>query len=280
MTSSAPSSRDTIILAVGLFAMLLIGGWWLYQNIHAKVFQDTASSDTISHHNFDLASTEELKKSLFSGSSEGTNQRKTRVIDVRPGSIWSEDHVVGSESLTPEDAKRSFEPSADDLSLYWIVLGDTRERAQSLADILVDRGISVDKVTLYDGTFSTWKAETGLTISPGNPAVLSDISKVKLLSPSEANAALQKGSFRKVIDVRSPQAFSSGHIPNAVNIPFSDLERRRGELSTLSSTLVYGGTDLESFQAGTLFFDFGIFSASTLSDGFDAWKDAEFPIEK
>lgn len=280
MTSSAPSSRDTIILAVGLFAMLLIGGWWLYQNIHAKVFQDTASSDLIPHHDFNLASTEELKKILFSGSSEGTNQRKTRVLDARPGSLWSEDHVVGSESLTPEDAKRSFEPSADELASYWIVLGDTRERARSLADILVDRGIGVDKVTLYDGTFSTWKAETGLTITPGNPSVLSDISKVKLLSLSEANAALQKGAFRKVIDVRSPQTFSSGHIPNAVNIPFSDLERRRGELSTLSSTLVYGGTDLESFQTGTLFFDFGIFSASTLSDGFDAWKDAGFPIEK
>lgn len=279
MSSSVSSSCDTLILSLGLFAVLAIGGGWLYKNTHTGMPQEKGSSSAISHHDFSPASSEDLKKAIFSGSGNISGERRIKILDARPGSLWSEEHVIGSESLVPEDAERSFAPTAEDVSSDWIVLGDTKERAQILADVLADRGVPSDRIRLYDGTFSIWKSGTGLITAPGDPSSPADAAKVKLLSPSDANTTLKNGMPWKVVDVRSSRDFPLGHIPSAVNIPFADLERRRNELS-LSNMLVYGGSDIESFRAGTLLFDLGIFSVATLSGSFDDWKNANLPVEK
>lgn len=281
MTSSSTSSRDTAIVIGGLLTALVIGGGWIYRNIIANSKEEVSLSKAAPSYEFTYISSDDLRKVLFSEVIEnGSERKKIRIVDARPGSLWSEGHVIGSESLMPEDAARSFEPNSDDMLVNWIVLGDTQERARALANVLVDRGIPINRIQLFDGTFSTWKVETGLVTSPGNPSSPEDVVKVRLLSPREASALLQDGSVRKVVDVRSSQEFSLGHIPKAINIPFSDLEHRRNELSLASGMLVYGGTDIESFRAGTLLFDLGIFSVTSLSGSFDDWKNADLPVEK
>jgi phage shock protein E len=46
----------------------------------------------------------------------------------------------------------------------------------------------------------------------------------------QVKSAMQKGA--KVIDVRSPQEYASGHLPTAVNIPVDELETRIGKYAT------------------------------------------------
>ncbi len=43
----------------------------------------------------------------------------------------------------------------------------------------------------------------------------------------QVKSAVQKGA--KVIDVRTPQEYATGHIPKAVNIPVDQLEARIGQ---------------------------------------------------
>jgi len=45
----------------------------------------------------------------------------------------------------------------------------------------------------------------------------------------EARRLVDAGA--RLVDVRSPQEFATGHLPGAVNIPVQDLERRIGELT-------------------------------------------------
>jgi phage shock protein E len=42
----------------------------------------------------------------------------------------------------------------------------------------------------------------------------------------------------KVVDVRTPAEFQSGHVPGAVNIPFDQMAQRAGELGPPSTPLV------------------------------------------
>jgi rhodanese-related sulfurtransferase len=48
------------------------------------------------------------------------------------------------------------------------------------------------------------------------------------LSSSEAHRLVEAGA--RLVDVRTPQEFATGHLPGAVNVPVQDLERRMAEL--------------------------------------------------
>jgi phage shock protein E len=53
-------------------------------------------------------------------------------------------------------------------------------------------------------------------------AVIFMMKKAGQISAKEARTHLKNGAL--VIDVRSPGEFSSGHLPNAVNIPLDEIE--------------------------------------------------------
>lgn len=53
---------------------------------------------------------------------------------------------------------------------------------------------------------------------------------------SEAHRLAEAGA--RLVDVRSPEEFATGHLPGAVNIPVQDLERRMGELEAKSRPVV------------------------------------------
>lgn len=55
-------------------------------------------------------------------------------------------------------------------------------------------------------------------------------------SPEEAHRLVEAGAL--LIDVRTPGEFSSGHLPNARNIPVQALGGRTGELGPKDSTIV------------------------------------------
>jgi phage shock protein E len=42
----------------------------------------------------------------------------------------------------------------------------------------------------------------------------------------------------KVVDVRTPDEFSAGHVPGAINIPFDQLPRRAAEIGPASTPVV------------------------------------------
>ncbi len=48
-------------------------------------------------------------------------------------------------------------------------------------------------------------------------------------SEEQINSALKQGA--KVIDVRSPEEYASGHLPKATNIPVGELEQRVAQLA-------------------------------------------------
>jgi rhodanese-related sulfurtransferase len=50
-------------------------------------------------------------------------------------------------------------------------------------------------------------------------------------------AALVKGGAR-LVDVRSPQEFASGHLPGAVNVPYDEVEKRLAEVGAPGDAIV------------------------------------------
>jgi rhodanese-related sulfurtransferase len=83
-----------------------------------------------------------------------------------------------------------------------------------------------------------------------------------------------------VLDVRPEDEFANGHLPNALSIPLSQLERRLSELPPDQEIVAYcrGPWCVLSFEAVALLRGRG-YRARRLEDGFPEWKTAGLPID-
>ncbi len=83
-----------------------------------------------------------------------------------------------------------------------------------------------------------------------------------------------------VLDVRPPEEFASGHLPNAVNIPLGELKRRLGELPTGQEVVAYcrGPYCVLAYEAVAELRRRG-FTARRLEIGLPEWKLAGLPVE-
>jgi len=82
-----------------------------------------------------------------------------------------------------------------------------------------------------------------------------------------------------VLDVRPEDEFEQGHLPEALNIPLSQLERRLAELPADQEIVAYcrGPWCVLSFEAVALLRQRG-YRVRRLEDGFPEWKMAGLPI--
>ena len=82
-----------------------------------------------------------------------------------------------------------------------------------------------------------------------------------------------------VLDVRPEDEFAHGHVPDALNIPLSQLERRLVELPADQEIVAYcrGPWCVLSFEAVALLRQRG-YRVRRLEDGFPEWKMAGLPV--
>jgi phage shock protein E len=75
------------------------------------------------------------------------------------------------------------------------------------------------------------------------------------ISGADAKQLVAKGA--KLIDVRTPQEFNSGHIDGAINIPVQELSSRMAELDKAQPTVVYCASGARSGSAMGMMKDAG-----------------------
>jgi rhodanese-related sulfurtransferase len=59
------------------------------------------------------------------------------------------------------------------------------------------------------------------------------------ITPEELARAGSDGSPLVIVDIRSPRQFRDEHLPEAINIPLSELEQRAVELDPAAPTVFY-----------------------------------------
>ena len=83
-----------------------------------------------------------------------------------------------------------------------------------------------------------------------------------------------------VLDLRSPEAFAKGHIVNAKNIPFDELEAKNEKLEGLRSKPIVAVCDsgMTSTRAVTQLRKSGFQSVYGLKGGIAGWTQANLPL--
>lgn len=113
------------------------------------------------------------------------------------------------------------------------------------------------------------------------PSIAKLFSRAREVGVTEAVQLINRKDA-VIVDVREPNEFKAGHIPNARNFPLSQMKDRAKELAKLKGKplLLVCQTGSRSAQAcGDLQKD-GFAEAVTLGGGMGAWQQAALPLEK
>jgi hydroxyacylglutathione hydrolase len=87
------------------------------------------------------------------------------------------------------------------------------------------------------------------------------------------------GKRLQLLDVRSPDEWSSGHIPNARHIFLGELRERLGKLDRAKPTAVYCDSGYRASIATSILQQAGFKCVCNIPGSWQAWKEAGFPIE-
>jgi len=101
---------------------------------------------------------------------------------------------------------------------------------------------------------------------------------VTSVTPGEASALIEDGDV-KVVDVRTPEEYASGHLDGATSIDFyaPDFADRIARLDPDSEYVVYCRTGHRSAQAAALMADSGL-AVDDVEGGIVAWQAAGLPL--
>jgi rhodanese-related sulfurtransferase len=103
------------------------------------------------------------------------------------------------------------------------------------------------------------------------------------LEPIPANELLQRARKGQVtvLDVRPPEEFEAGHLPNAINIPLSTLEEHLSDLDHKKEVIAYcrGPHCVLAFDAVAKLRKNG-FTAHRLDGGLPEWRQEGLPVEQ
>lgn len=256
----------TLILLVVLFAFIKP-----YFNKNGSAGNGIAPQNKIQ--NYPKISFSNLQSKIRSG-------ENMQIIDIRTSDFYGAEHIVDSVNI-PFDELENNNMEVDPNKLIVVLSegsdGDMANEYQAI-QIIKDKGFK--NVEALAGGMISWKNNYGQTISWGDPNSFTDQSKVIYISPEDLKKYISGGKSIFVLDVRPPSSFSAGHIDNAVNIPLGDLEKRRNEISLSKDIVVYGDTNLQSFQAAVKLNDLSFLSVAALQGGFTSWVDKKMGIVK
>ena len=95
------------------------------------------------------------------------------------------------------------------------------------------------------------------------------------VSVAEALALRESGAF--VLDVRQPDEWAAGHIPDATLIPLGDLSARIAEVPTDRQVVVVCRSGNRSAQGRDILLGAGHPSVTSMAGGMNAWGAAGYP---
>lgn len=208
------------------------------------------------------------------------NKENMQIIDIRANDFYGSEHIVDSLNVPLEELGNKNMDVDPNKLIVILSEGSDADKANEYQAIQLIKSKGFKNAEALSGGMISWKKNYGQTISWGDPSSFVDQSKVTYISPENLKKYLSDGNSAFILDVRSPSSFSGGHIANAVNIPLSDLEKRKNEISAVKNIFVYGDTELQGFQAAVKLYDLNFLPVQALQGGLSSWISKKLEVVK
>ncbi len=267
---------DQHLLWLGIIIIIALMVWTLARFMDSMQPSPTAQRPQSTTSNDEVASVTPERTfptitvhNLFTAMQDKTNP--VVLYDTRPMASYDANHIPGS--LTSE----TFNTMRTGRRIILI----TDDGAETDTVRALSHTIAPDNtITLLDGGIAAWQAAGRPLVSITTQPDFLTSAKVQFIEPRDLQAILAAptGQPIVIVDTRRPGNFANGHIAGAINIPITELEFRYREIPAGAHIIIYGATDLSSFQSGALLYDVNIFTAKTIRGGWEAWEKYGYPI--
>ncbi len=190
------------------------------------------------------------------------------VADTRSADAFAAGHVPGTINLP---LNKSFTTWAGwflpyDADFYLLTTDGGRALDEAVRDLAM---IGLDRVA---GWFST-DAVTGWA------AAGRTLETIRQMRPAELAAELANGQAA-VLDVRAPEEWEAGHLPDVPNIPLGQLPARIGDVPAGRPLVLHCQGGGRSAIAASILQARGIKDVVNLTGGFGAWSTEGFAVER
>ncbi len=105
-----------------------------------------------------------------------------------------------------------------------------------------------------------------------------EITSVENISVEEVYEIMNSDEDYILLDVRTPEEFSEGHLEGALHIPVNELEGRLGELSKDKPIIVYCKSGGRSSTAADLLVENSFTQIYNMSGGITEWMSKNYPV--
>ena len=261
-------------MAISALLVLLVGGFYVGRTFFTSKGngrEKTLSSDTVSEpdeeNTLPTMTADVIRQKIYNGDA-------VVFLDTRDKESFDAEHIPHSLLMSPGTLS-AFTPDENQTVVIVYSAADT-QTIDAIQNIMKQKSFPS---YMLKGGFEEWKRSGNQVLSRGNPNSFLDQSKVTYVTPSEALALINDNTTRTyILDTQTEQDFQRKHIKGAINIPLDQLERRSKEIPAARTIIVYGASDLVSFQAGVRLADLNIFTARTLHGDF-AKPESGFLLE-
>ncbi|MFA6183689.1 MAG: rhodanese-like domain-containing protein [Parcubacteria group bacterium] len=265
--------KENKILFIGIgvifLILLLTLGRYAYDKKNMPLSKEQIEEPTFS--DFKYFTPDELHAKIIS-------QEVLKLIDIRDNVSFEKNHIEESVNISPENFDKTFSTISKEQSVIIIGYdsGDNKNVATIIKKLKTELGFK--NVDALSGGIANWTQSADPTISGGDKESALDWSKIDYITPDQLKLAIESSYPVTIVDVRTNKEYLSGHVPQAINIPLNELEKRKTELTISKEILVYGTTATDDFKAAVKLSDLGFIATYTLKGGFASWQEKRFDL--
>lgn len=197
-----------------------------------------------------------------------SNGSRHVVLDVRSAAEFGKGHVPGSLNIGLGGQFAMWAGSLIPIGTPVIIVAESDAKVDEAVMRLARVGIETAAGYLAGG-IDAWR-NAGF-----------ETESVPQISVDELNLLMKKDQVLQILDVRRPPEYESGHVPRAVHIPLSNLEKTAAgtPLDPSKPTAVICAGGYRSSAATSILESQGFSNLLNVTGGTNAWINAGYPVE-
>ncbi len=190
------------------------------------------------------------------------------VIDTRSAEKFAAGHVPGTVNIPLGKSFLNWSGAIvpEDRDFYIITEAESDDAVKLVLSDLCKIGLNRVRGIFRTDVLREWKSLRG------------ELEKVAQLDAPELQSLVERGDAQ-VVDVRSPEEWSRGHLPGAIHIPLAQLPDRVAELDDSARIVLHCKGGGRSSIATSFLQSRGLANVANLAGGYDDWVARGYDVE-
>ena len=191
-----------------------------------------------------------------------------QVIDTRSAEKFAAGHVPGTVNIPLGKSFLNWSGAIvpEDRDFYIITEAESDDAVKLILSDLCKIGLQRVRGIFRADVLREWKSLRG------------ELEKVAQLDAPELQSLVERGDAQ-VVDVRSPEEWSRGHLPGAIHIPLAQLPDRVAELDDSARIVLHCKGGGRSSIATSFLQSRGLANVANLAGGYDDWVARGYDVE-